>query len=64
MAGYSLIYGRTFKVGDRVKINDVVGDVTEIHVWPRGRIVRFIRSHGMAVPRDSARSTFRPPSMV
>src|SRR5262249_30894219 len=28
MAGYSLIYRRAFKVGGRVKINDVVGDGT------------------------------------
>jgi small-conductance mechanosensitive channel len=27
VAGYSLIYRRTFKVGDRVQIGDVVGDV-------------------------------------
>jgi small-conductance mechanosensitive channel len=29
IAGYSMIYRRTFKIGDRVKIGDVVGDVTE-----------------------------------
>ncbi len=32
MAGYSLIYRRTFKVGDRVKIADVVGFVTEMRL--------------------------------
>src|SRR5262249_23081159 len=30
IAGYSMIYRRTFKVGDRVKIGDVMGDVTEM----------------------------------
>ncbi len=32
MAGYSLIYRRTFKVGDRVKIEDVIGDVVEMRL--------------------------------
>jgi small-conductance mechanosensitive channel len=32
IAGYSMIYRRTFKVGDRVKIGDVVGDVTEMRL--------------------------------
>jgi small-conductance mechanosensitive channel len=32
LAGYSLIYRRTFKVGDRVKVNDVVGDVTQMRL--------------------------------
>ena len=29
LAGYTLVYRRAFKVGDRVKINDQVGDVME-----------------------------------
>lgn len=32
IAGYSMAYWRPFKVGDRVKINDTVGDVIEIRV--------------------------------
>jgi small-conductance mechanosensitive channel len=32
LAGYSLIYRRTFKVGDRVKIDDVLGDVVEMRL--------------------------------
>jgi small-conductance mechanosensitive channel len=32
MAGYSLTYRRTFKVGDRVKIDDVTGDVVEVRL--------------------------------
>jgi small-conductance mechanosensitive channel len=30
IAGYTLVYRRAFKIGDRVKINDTVGDVTRI----------------------------------
>jgi small-conductance mechanosensitive channel len=32
IAGYSLTYRRAFKVGDRVKIGDVVGNVTEMRM--------------------------------
>ncbi|MEJ2320420.1 MAG: mechanosensitive ion channel family protein [Gemmatimonadales bacterium] len=32
IAGYSMTYRRTFKVGDRVRIAEVVGDVTEIRL--------------------------------
>jgi small-conductance mechanosensitive channel len=32
VAGYSMIYRRTFRIGDRVKIGDVVGDVTEMRL--------------------------------
>ena len=31
-AGYTMIYRRAFKVGDRVRINDAVGDVTAIRM--------------------------------
>jgi len=30
IAGYTLIYRRAFKIGDRVKINDTIGDVTRM----------------------------------
>lgn len=30
LAGYTLIYRRTFKVGDRIRVGDVVGDVVEM----------------------------------
>jgi small-conductance mechanosensitive channel len=39
MAGYTMIYRRAFKVGDRVRINDAVGDVTAIRL-----LVTHIRS--------------------
>ena len=32
LAGYTLTYRRAFKVGDRVKIENVIGDVTEIRL--------------------------------
>ena len=32
IAGYSMIYRRTFRIGDRVKIGAVVGDVTEMRL--------------------------------
>jgi len=32
VAGYSMVYRRTFKVGDRVRIGDQVGDVIEIRL--------------------------------
>lgn len=32
IAGYSLIYRRAFKVGDRIQINDVIGDVTQMRL--------------------------------
>ena len=32
VAGYSLAYRRPFRIGDRVRINDTVGDVMEIRV--------------------------------
>jgi small-conductance mechanosensitive channel len=30
LAGYALIYRRVFKIGDRIKVGDVVGDVVEM----------------------------------
>lgn len=32
IAGYSLLYRRPFKIGDRIKIGDTVGNVTELRV--------------------------------
>lgn len=32
VAGYSMTYRRAFRVGDRVRIGDVVGDVTEVRL--------------------------------
>jgi small-conductance mechanosensitive channel len=50
LAGYSLIYRRTFKVGDRVKIGDVVGDVT--HVRLQVTHLRTIKNEDVVVPNS------------
>jgi small-conductance mechanosensitive channel len=51
LAGYSLIYRRTFKVGDRVKIGDVVGDVTEMRLQVTH--VRTIKNEDVIVPNSA-----------
>ena len=50
LAGYSLIYRGTFKVGDRVKINDVVGQVTEMRLQVTH--VRTIKNEDVTVPNS------------
>ena len=51
MAGYSLIYRRTFKVGDRVKIHDVVGDVTMMGLQVTH--LRTIKNEDVVVPNSA-----------
>src|SRR5207247_7015444 len=50
MAGYSLIYRRTFKVGDRVKINAVVGDVAAMRLQVTH--LRTIKHEEVIVPNS------------
>jgi small-conductance mechanosensitive channel len=50
LAGYSLIYRRAFKVGDRVKIGDVVGDVTEMRLQVTH--LRTIKNEDVIVPNS------------
>jgi small-conductance mechanosensitive channel len=50
MAGYSLIYRRTFKVGDRVRIKDVVGDVTQMGLQVTH--VRTVKNEDVVVPNS------------
>src|SRR6266566_1263265 len=50
MAGYSLIYRRTFKVGGRVKINDVVGDVVAMRLQVTH--LRTIKNEDVVVPNS------------
>src|SRR5262249_18029507 len=50
LAGYSLIYRRTFKVGDRVKINDMVGDVAEMRLQVTH--LRTIKNEDVIVPNS------------
>ena len=50
LAGYSLIYRRTFKVGDRVKINDVVGDVASMRLQVTH--LRTVKNEDVIVPNS------------
>ena len=50
LAGYSLIYRRTFKVGDRVKINDVIGDVASMRLQVTH--LRTIKNEDVIVPNS------------
>ena len=51
MAGYSLIYRRTFKVGDRVRIDSVVGDVAEMRLQVTH--LRTVKNEDVVVPNSS-----------
>ncbi len=55
LAGYSLIYRRTFRVGDRVKIGDVVGDVTEMRLQVTH--LRTIKNEDVIVPNSAILTT-------
>ena len=50
IAGYMLTYRRAFKVGDRVKIGDIVGDVSEIRLQVTH--VRTIKNEEITVPNS------------
>jgi small-conductance mechanosensitive channel len=50
LAGYSLIYRRVFKVGDRVKIADFMGDVTEMRLEVTH--LRTIKNEEIVVPNS------------
>ena len=50
IAGYSMIYRRTFRIGDRVKIRDVVGDVTEMRLQVTH--LRTIKNEEVIVPNS------------
>ena len=51
IAGYSLIYRRPFKVGDRIKVNDVVGEVTEIRVLTTR--LRSLKNEEVVLPNST-----------
>jgi small-conductance mechanosensitive channel len=51
IAGYSLTYRRAFRVGDRVKIGDVFGDVTEIRLQVTH--VRTPKNEEVVVPNST-----------
>ena len=50
IAGYTLIYRRTFKVGDRVRIAEYIGDVTAMRVQVTH--LRTIKNEAVIVPNS------------
>lgn len=48
IAGYSMIYRRAFKVGDRVKVGDTLGDVIEMRL--QGTHVRTLKNEEVVIP--------------
>jgi small-conductance mechanosensitive channel len=55
IAGYSLTYRRAFKVGDRVRIGDVVGDVTAIRLQVTH--LRTVKNEEAVVPNSTILSS-------
>ena len=51
IAGYSLAYRRPFKIGDRVRINDTVGDVMEMRVLVAR--LRSIKNEEIVIPSST-----------
>jgi small-conductance mechanosensitive channel len=50
IAGYSVTYRRAFRVGDRIKVGDVVGDVTEVRLQVTH--VRTVKNEDVVVPNS------------
>ncbi|PTL35939.1 mechanosensitive ion channel protein MscS [Candidatus Methylomirabilis limnetica] len=50
IAGYSVIYRRAFKVGDRIRVNEITGDVTEIRLVVTH--LRTIKNEEITVPNS------------
>lgn len=50
IAGYTLIYRRAFKLGDRIQIGDVTGDVTQIRLQVTH--VRTIKNEEITIPNS------------
>jgi small-conductance mechanosensitive channel len=51
MAGYTMIYRRAFKVGDRIRIDNVTGDVTERRLMVTH--LRTIKNEEIVVPNST-----------
>jgi small-conductance mechanosensitive channel len=51
MAGYTMTYRRAFRLGDRVKIGDTVGDVTEMRLQVTH--VKTIKNEEVVIPNSS-----------
>ena len=50
VAGYTMTYRRAFKVGDRVKIGDHIGEVTEIHLLVTH--LRSLKNEEVVIPNS------------
>lgn len=50
MAGYTMIYRRAFKVGDRIVVKDLTGDVTEIRLMVTH--LRTVKNEEIVVPNS------------
>ena len=50
IAGYLMTYRRAFKVGDRVRIGDVIGDVTEIRL--QATHLRSLKNEEVVIPNS------------
>ncbi len=55
LAGYLMTYRRAFKVGDRVKIGDITGDVTEMRVQVTH--LRTVKNEEVIVPNSTILSS-------
>jgi len=51
MAGYAMTYRRAFRVGDRVRINDVVGDVLEVRLMVTR--LRSLKNEEVVIPNSA-----------
>jgi small-conductance mechanosensitive channel len=56
IAGYAMIYRRAFKVGDRVMIKDLIGDVTDIRLMVTH--LRTVRNEEIVVPNSEILNSF------
>jgi small-conductance mechanosensitive channel len=50
IAGYSMTYRRAFKVGDRIQVNDLIGDVVEMRLL--GTHLRTIQNEEIVMPNS------------
>ena len=50
IAGYSMTYRRAFRVGDRIKVGDIVGEVTEVRLQVTH--VRSLKNEEVVIPNS------------
>lgn len=50
IAGYTMTYRRAYKVGDRIKVNDIIGDVVEMRLMVTH--LRTIKNEEIVVPNS------------